>query len=153
MAITYQESTRTFFLDGKGVTYAFCVNDYDYLEHLYFGKIIGLLNHSYETANILSFAVYSSCVKTVAECSTFIRLFIKNRNKTKRSEEITESQLINLHSQKYKYFFTILRKSVKIISILSRLLLENFKEEYPNEKAYRIGTGTGYAGICDRRLR
>ena len=41
MAITYQESTRTFFLDGKGVTYAFCVNDYDYLEHLYFGKIIG----------------------------------------------------------------------------------------------------------------
>ena len=41
MAITYQESTRTFFLDGKGVTYAFCVNEYDYVEHLYFGKTIG----------------------------------------------------------------------------------------------------------------
>jgi alpha-galactosidase len=41
MAISYQESTKTFFLDGKGVTYAFCINDYDYLEHLYFGKTIG----------------------------------------------------------------------------------------------------------------
>ena len=41
MAITYQESTRTFFLDGKGVTYAFCINNFDYAEHLYFGSTIG----------------------------------------------------------------------------------------------------------------
>jgi alpha-galactosidase len=41
MAITFDKSTKTFYLDGKSVTYAFYVNNHGYLEHLYFGKRIG----------------------------------------------------------------------------------------------------------------
>lgn len=41
MAITYDSSSKTFYLDGKGVTYAFFINDWDYAEHLYYGKTIG----------------------------------------------------------------------------------------------------------------
>ena len=41
MSITYCPESRTFYLDGKGVTYAFCANEYDYLEHLYYGASIG----------------------------------------------------------------------------------------------------------------
>ena len=41
MAITYNEITRTFYLDGKDITYAFYINEYDYAEHLYYGKRIG----------------------------------------------------------------------------------------------------------------
>ena len=41
MAITYNESIRTFYLDGKGITYAFYINEFDYAEHLYYGKTIG----------------------------------------------------------------------------------------------------------------
>ena len=40
MAITYNKSTRTFYLDGEGITYAFYINEYDYVEHLYYGKTI-----------------------------------------------------------------------------------------------------------------
>ncbi len=40
MAITFTESTRTFYLDGKSTTYAFGVNEIGYLEHLYYGKKI-----------------------------------------------------------------------------------------------------------------
>lgn len=43
MAITYCESTKTFYLDGKGLTYAFFINDYGYAEHLYFGKTIATM--------------------------------------------------------------------------------------------------------------
>lgn len=39
--ITFEAKTRTFFLDGKGVTYAFFINHADFAEHLYFGKTIG----------------------------------------------------------------------------------------------------------------
>ena len=41
MAISYNESTKTFYLDGKGITYAFYINEFDYVEHLYYGKTIG----------------------------------------------------------------------------------------------------------------
>ena len=41
MSIIFNEATRTFYLDGKGVTYAFFINDFDYAEHLYYGKTIG----------------------------------------------------------------------------------------------------------------
>ncbi len=40
MAITFVESTKTFYLDGKNITYAFAVNEYGFLEHLYYGKRI-----------------------------------------------------------------------------------------------------------------
>lgn len=40
MSIIYQESTKTFYLDGKNVTYAFFINYAGYAEHLYFGKKI-----------------------------------------------------------------------------------------------------------------
>lgn len=41
MAIQFEPTTNTFYLDGKGVTYAFCINEYGYAEHLYYGKRIG----------------------------------------------------------------------------------------------------------------
>ena len=40
MSIIYQESTKTFYLDGKNVTYAFFINHAGFAEHLYFGKKI-----------------------------------------------------------------------------------------------------------------
>lgn len=40
MSITFDKSTKTFYLDGKNVTYAFFINDYGYAEHLYFGAKI-----------------------------------------------------------------------------------------------------------------
>ena len=40
MAITFDKSTKTFYLDGKNTTYAFFINNRGYLEHLYFGKKI-----------------------------------------------------------------------------------------------------------------
>ncbi|MBR2461296.1 MAG: alpha-galactosidase [Clostridia bacterium] len=41
MAILFDSRTKTFFLDGKGVTYAFMINKFGYAEHLYYGKTIG----------------------------------------------------------------------------------------------------------------
>ena len=40
MAIVFDKNSKTFFLDGKGITYAFTVNASGYPEHLYFGKTI-----------------------------------------------------------------------------------------------------------------
>lgn len=47
MAITYTKSSRTFYLDGKDITYVFFVNEFNYLEHLYYGKTIGHDNLEY----------------------------------------------------------------------------------------------------------
>ncbi len=41
MAITFDAQTKTFYLDGKGLTYAFYVNDHGSLCHLYMGAPIG----------------------------------------------------------------------------------------------------------------
>ena len=41
MAIIFNENTRTFYLSGKSSTYAFCINDFGYAEHLYYGSAIG----------------------------------------------------------------------------------------------------------------
>lgn len=41
MPIFFDGKTKTFFLDGKNVTYAFFINDCGYAEHLYYGKTIG----------------------------------------------------------------------------------------------------------------
>lgn len=41
MSITFSPDSRTFYLDGKGVTYAFFINEYGYAEHLYYGSTIG----------------------------------------------------------------------------------------------------------------
>ena len=40
-SIIFNSETRIFYLNGKDVTYAFCINDLGYLEHLYFGSTIG----------------------------------------------------------------------------------------------------------------
>lgn len=40
MAIKFYEKTKTFFLDGKGVTYAFKIDEFDFAEHTYYGKTI-----------------------------------------------------------------------------------------------------------------
>ena len=41
MAIFFQEEQKTFYLEGKDVTYAFFINEVGYAEHLYYGKKIG----------------------------------------------------------------------------------------------------------------
>lgn len=38
MSITFQEADKTFYLDGKNLSYVFRINEYDYAEHLYFGR-------------------------------------------------------------------------------------------------------------------
>ncbi len=53
MAITYCNEKKTFYLDGKGVTYAFFVNEVGYLTHLYYGATIG--------HDDLSFAMTTGC--------------------------------------------------------------------------------------------
>ena len=40
MAITFENSTKTFYLDGKGLTYAFFINEIGYPSHLYFGASV-----------------------------------------------------------------------------------------------------------------
>lgn len=40
MAIHFDKITKTFYLEGKNLTYAFFINNYGYAEHLYFGKRI-----------------------------------------------------------------------------------------------------------------
>lgn len=33
MSIFFEKTSKTFFLDGKNVTYAFFINNYNYAEH------------------------------------------------------------------------------------------------------------------------
>jgi len=40
MSIKFDASTKTFYLDGKNVTYAFFINNLGYAEHLYYGSTI-----------------------------------------------------------------------------------------------------------------
>lgn len=40
MSVCFEEASRTFWLDGKNVTYAFFINPFGYAEHLYYGKKI-----------------------------------------------------------------------------------------------------------------
>ena len=40
MSISFNEKTKIFYLSGKELTYAFQINPFGYLEHLYFGKNI-----------------------------------------------------------------------------------------------------------------
>ena len=40
MAIYFDKSTSSFYLEGKDITYAFFINSYGYPEHLYFGERI-----------------------------------------------------------------------------------------------------------------
>ncbi|MBR2633101.1 MAG: hypothetical protein IKD29_06630 [Lentisphaeria bacterium] len=47
MSITFNTETKTFFLDGKGITYAFAINELGYLEHLHFGARISHDDLSY----------------------------------------------------------------------------------------------------------
>ena len=49
MAIIFNESTKTFYLESKEITYAFYINKIGFPEHLYFGRRVGhdALNYSY----------------------------------------------------------------------------------------------------------
>ena len=40
MGIFYDENFKTFYLESKNLTYAFCISEYGFLNHLYFGKRI-----------------------------------------------------------------------------------------------------------------
>lgn len=40
MAIIFDKTSKTFYLEGKDITYAFYINNYGYAEHLYYGKKI-----------------------------------------------------------------------------------------------------------------
>ncbi len=40
MAISFDKTTKTFYLDGKDTTYAFYINNFGYAEHLYYGNKI-----------------------------------------------------------------------------------------------------------------
>lgn len=40
MSIHFQNETNTFYLDGKDISYVFCINEFQYAEHLYFGSKI-----------------------------------------------------------------------------------------------------------------
>lgn len=40
MAIYFEEKNKTFYLESKNVSYVFCVNEYGFLNHLYYGKRI-----------------------------------------------------------------------------------------------------------------
>ncbi len=60
MAITFNKETKTFYLDGKGITYAFMINDFDVAEHLYYGKTIAHDDLSYTTGQIGCHAAIAS---------------------------------------------------------------------------------------------
>ncbi len=47
MSIKFNEKTKTFYLDGKGFTYAFKINENNVAEHLYFGETIAHDDISY----------------------------------------------------------------------------------------------------------
>lgn len=49
MSVIYQESTKTFYLESKDITYAFYINKLGFPEHLYFGRRVGhdALNYAY----------------------------------------------------------------------------------------------------------
>ena len=47
MAIYVDEQTRTFYLESKNTTYAFCANPFGFLQHIYFGKRIAREDLSY----------------------------------------------------------------------------------------------------------
>ena len=38
--IFFNAETKTFYLESKNVSYVFCVNEYGFLQHLYYGKRI-----------------------------------------------------------------------------------------------------------------
>ena len=65
MAITFNQDTKTFYLDGKNMTYAFAINEFGYLEHLHFGAKIShdLLTYTRSGGGI-------SCIATIPGVDT-----------------------------------------------------------------------------------
>ncbi len=41
MGIKFEQKNKTFYLSGKGFTYAFCINNGGFLQHLYYGNRVG----------------------------------------------------------------------------------------------------------------
>ncbi len=68
MAITFYEKTKTFFLDGKGITYAFKINEYDFAEHIYYGKTIA---HD-DLSHTMRYIGCTSCMTGVPGSHDFI---------------------------------------------------------------------------------
>lgn len=50
MAIHYNQQTRTFYLESKDTTYAFCISEYGFLNHLYYGKRISRMDLRYSVS-------------------------------------------------------------------------------------------------------
>ncbi len=51
MAIYFDSETRTFYLEGKDLSYVFCINETNFPEHYYFGSRIARDNLRYAIAN------------------------------------------------------------------------------------------------------
>ncbi len=51
MAIHFDKETRTFYLEGKNLSYVFCINETEFPEHYYFGTPIARDNLRYAIAN------------------------------------------------------------------------------------------------------
>lgn len=79
MAITFDSSTRTFYLDGKGLTYAFCINEFDYAEHLYFGAPIAhddiLYSRTYGGTSTVATVPGTDCGWSYQRCLPEISFF------------------------------------------------------------------------------
>lgn len=50
--IFFDENTRTFYLESKDVTYAFCISKHGFLQHLYYGKRIAREDLAYSVYHI-----------------------------------------------------------------------------------------------------
>ena len=79
--IYFNEQTKTFYLESKNLTYAFCVNGYGFLQHLYFGKRIDredltngvCLADRGHASNIAGAFRYNSLNEYKNECPTYGR--------------------------------------------------------------------------------
>ena len=65
MAIEFIESTKTFFLDGKGMTYAFYINEYGFAEHLFM-----------TIPSLQMKRIYSPSISRISEKPDSFRMFI-----------------------------------------------------------------------------
>ncbi len=58
MSVTYSQEYKLFRIDTKNSTYAFCITNLNYIEHLYYGKKVGLGDLSYlSNRQIYTFAL------------------------------------------------------------------------------------------------
>ncbi len=79
--IYFDSQTKTFYLESKNVTYAFCVSEYRFLQHLYYGKRIDRQSLSHlifpvgrgHSCNIVGAPRHCSLNELANECPTYGR--------------------------------------------------------------------------------